>query len=212
MWLWNKPALMQRQRLSILLVLANWTGLTRSPTPSSETCWPRLLSMICWSKHRILFETNIHDMDREYTWYKWYHPDTSSFFPLYLILFLLSKKQQQWKTMRSLVTTCADTLMFVSLSDDITRTRNGRKSTPILPLFHSTYGWWLWVCQLMSRRQKMEENQHPSFHSFTALVGDGCEFLSWRHTDRKWKSIHSHPSTVWQHLWKMIPSLSADVT
>ena len=53
------------------------------------------------------------------------------------------------------------------------------------PSFHRfTWGWCLWVCQLMSRRQEMEENQHPSFHCFTALVGDGCEFVSWRHTSR----------------------------
>ena len=65
---------------------------------------------------------------------------------------------------------------------------------------------------MTSRGQEMEENQHPSFHSFTALMGDGCEFVSWCHADRKWKKINTHPSTLWQHLWVMVVSSSADVT
>ena len=56
--------------------------------------------------------------------------------------------------------------MVVSLSDDITQTGNGRKSTPILPLFHSTCGRWLRVCQLTSHEQKWRSTHtHPSTNS-----------------------------------------------
>ena len=103
-------------------------------------------------------------------------------------------------------------VMVVSSSADVTQTGNGRASTAILPLFDSTCGRWFRVCQLMSHRKQMEEHPHPSFHGFTALEGDGCEFVWWHHADRKWKKINTNPSTLSQHLWVMVVSSSADVT